>query len=530
MRKLAFAVPLAVLLGASLGGACKSSDPGTPGGAGGASASPEGKVAGTALDTHLTDLGPATAADTGTIEAVFGAAGAVSTVQGAIGADGAFLLAVPAGTSYRWHYVGSEVWQVSSARTLDLGALVAGRPGLQRPTLATALAFTVTGLVPWHDGSPVDPKKPNGPKLPTDALELTSLGGGSYILLSKDLPAETPILRDATDAKGTIDLQKDPFASLLDGTAGDVAYVTQLVGHQEGTLSWTALERAVKTKAPDVADGQGAKLSAALEPVDLVAHELDWQRSKFAALLSDIPAAATQTADLDVFVEPDKTVSSSGWFFADLLIASSPSMVNDDPDKDVLFTAKLGNPFTTMLPVVSAGLTFRVPGLLPNSADTKSLTGTITVRVKLDGGALLPTLGPPRNPTVSGFAAVVVPPTTSGGGGGGGGTSIADAAKVKPFENVGTSPTLAWDAPTLGKPTHYVVTVRKIDVAGPSSLAGRVFTRSASATLPESMLEKGAPYYARIAAVEDSLWSEETPFRHAVESATAETVTPIFVP
>ena len=524
MRWLSLASPLALLLVSALGGACKGSDTAS-GGAGGAAVSPVGKVVGAAVDTYFTDTGRATAPDTGTIEAVFEAGGEAKTVQGAIGSDGSFLLDVPEGATYAWHYVGSTVWQIAKARTMDLGVLVSGRAGLARPELATALAFTVSGLVPWQDGSAKDPKQPTGDKLPTDHLQLASLGGGAYVALSDDLPAETPIARDAVTAKGTIDLSLDPFASLLRGSEGDVAYVTQLVGHEEGTFSWNVVERAGKATAPDMADGKPAKLSVKLAALDLVEHELAWKRSEFAELLGDVPAATTQEARLDVFIEPDAKVSSSGGFFADLLTASSPSVVHDDPEKDVSFKAKIGNPFPAgMVAVASANLTFRVEGLLPGSDTTKGLTGTIAVTVAL-GGKLAPTLGPPRNVTVSGFPGIVIPAKTTGGGGAGQGGSGAGGST-----GTGTATVLEWEAPALGAATHYSLTLRKVDKAGPSSLAGRVITRGTSVTIPDGLLEKGQYYYVRIAAVADPLWSEETPFRHAVKTASAEAVTPIFSP
>jgi hypothetical protein len=565
VRRASFSASIALAALLALGGGCKSStDGGGGGGSGATTVSPVGKVVGTAVDTHLTDDGRTTAPDSGTIEAVFEEGGAAKTVQAEIGADGSFLLDVPEGTTYAWHYVGSTIWQISSARTLDLGVLVSGRAGLARPTLATALGFTATGLAPWQDGSAVDPKDPSGPKLPTDVLQLVSLGGGAYVSLSADLPAETPIARDATTAKGTVDLSEDPYASILRGSDGDVAWVTQLVGHSEGTLRWNTLERAGKAKAPDMTDGKPAKLTVALDALDLQARPIDWKRSAFAALLSDVPAALTQEARLDVFIEPDAEVSSSGGFYADLLTCASPAVVNDDPEEDVTFEAKLGNPFPKdMLAVASASLTYRCEGLLPGADTTKGVTGTIAVTVGVDG-ELTPTLSPPRAVTVSGFPAIVIPGATTGAGGAGqggagqggagqggagqggagqggaggaggadtgtGSTSVSGPAKLKPIENVGTTPVIEWEPPTLGEPSYYTLTLRKVDASGPSTLAGRVFTRATSVTLPDGLIEKGALYYVRVAAVVDAAWSEEKPFRHATKGASAEAVTPIFSP
>jgi hypothetical protein len=535
---LRFGASSALLAACALGSCTSAEVPSSSGQGGAAAIGDDGKVHGTAIDTRLTDTGRVPEPVAGTLEAVVTVDGATKKVTAAIAADGSFALDVPAGASYAWHFAGGTSWQISTARTLDLGTLVAGRPAATSPTLATAFTVDVGGLSPWQDGGPSDPKNPSSAPTPEDDLQLASLGGATWIPLALDLQAGgTGVARGAQGIKGTLDLHAEGFAGLMSGSAGDRAYVVQLVGHEQGARAWAAAERGVKLAAPDVKDGEPAKLAATLAPLDTTSHAFDWRRSDFAALLADVPGARPLEADLSVYMEADPVISSAGAFYAELCTMSSAGRVGDDPAEDVKLAAKLGNPFPAeMQPTTSASLVFRVDGEVPGETDPRGLSGTLGVTVPLDeGGALVPVVSPPRNATVAGFAPTIVPGSGAGGAGGGSGaggasTHVTSPPTWKAIESVGTTPTIAWDPPAKGTPTYYVLTIRKLDPKLATKVAGRVTTTGTTVKLPDGLLEKGGTYYVRIGATVDALWTQEKPLAHGVKSAVAETVTPIFTP
>jgi hypothetical protein len=99
-----------------------------------------------------------------------------------------------------------------------------------------------------------------------------------------------------------------------------------------------------------------------------------------------------------------------------------------------------------------------------------------------------PLLSPVKNPTINGLSL------------------FSDQA------GVGLTPTLAWAAPDLGKPTGCIVYIYQLGISGGSTTSnrvGRLFLdgKLTSVTLPAGILASGNEYYFVIRVVFDPSWN-----------------------
>jgi len=99
---------------------------------------------------------------------------------------------------------------------------------------------------------------------------------------------------------------------------------------------------------------------------------------------------------------------------------------------------------------------------------------------------------------------------------------------------VGTTPTISWDAPSLGVASTYTVTIQAITPAGPGRTvvsAGTFHTTSRSVTLPESAVRDVSAYVVTVAAISSQDRDlAAKPFLATLPYASAEYVTAKITP
>lgn len=100
-------------------------------------------------------------------------------------------------------------------------------------------------------------------------------------------------------------------------------------------------------------------------------------------------------------------------------------------------------------------------------------------------------------------------------------------------DRVGSGPTLAWDAPELGQPNLYTVTVHEIvrrESRAERVTQLRILTRETSFTIPEGTLMDGRIYTFQVAAHQDGRRLEQPDLYPSRELASATMVSGIFTP
>ncbi len=247
-------------------------------------AGPSGPVLLTGVDRYIDDTGEQQLAVTSGDVSVFdiGPGGVLIELAISETADGLVVSEAPSGMYYIQR---GAIVAATSAREVDIGMVVLGRPNAALPSAPTTLDVVLSNMEPWQPG---------------DAFQLYSAGAG---LWSPFYTIGDPGA-DATMASACVDFL-DQGLPLVNGSAGDRLFVTQLREYttSAGHPYLSALRSVAATVDMALPDPQ---VAAALEPLPDRNIRLDWSADTFDVARQDVqPIALTAFYDFYLAAMPD---------------------------------------------------------------------------------------------------------------------------------------------------------------------------------------------------------------------------------
>jgi hypothetical protein len=405
---------------------------------------------------------------------------------GAGAADGTFTVPVGIGAP-AWQLEilfnprGPRVFFVSSAARLDLSSFVLGRPDRRFPSLPTTVTINATGLSPWQ--------------LP-DQIGIVSANAGA--LVSGAQSRTTPAPGDTAIAGHVIAWT----TTLVEAAKGDTTTMFQLVAKttDTGSPSYVALAKSGPATGFTMVNGSSATMTVALADVPqsktLAIHV---KRSQFDALRAQTGPGAlpSELVEQSIFIHALPQFRRRGSFAgAPRLVVSFPAEGTLDYDR----TFTYGNPFKTggvaWEEFAVVRYNFSVPVLAAGAATPVNVQAgfryVIPIAALAVDGTIAPVLTPVRN------------------------VKIAGLDLATPRAGVGLTPTIAWDPPSTGTPSSYLVGVRRVAANGTATTVLPVATfrtTSTSLQLPDSVLLNGASYILVIDADAVPDYDHDAPFK-----------------
>lgn len=365
--------------------------------------------------------------------------------------EGVYFLRLQAPTS------DTATFYKTQSRVLELGQLYASRSDVESIASApTEMLFNATGLAPWQD---------------KDTLELYSLGAGAFGLPFFDglMVGDTALNNAVFDAMELL----PPV--LIDGSRGDLMYLSQLSTRVSGSLDYKSIAKVLKPQPFSVVDGGQVTVNGSFEDMPQSQVSIEWKRSLFGALAKDIHSSAVFSGSSLYFyseVGGSQRVTSS--IPPTLLDASGGA----DETTDFIGELGYGNPFPgTWASIGSASAGFSFDVNLPGAASPRPISGSILCSTLITGTGPIrfePSMYPVQEILVNGKSTAA---------------AVAD---------VGLAPEISWAAPSVGAPKTYRVVVRKLDPMGASKTVATIFTPDTSVLMPDNVLQKGGFYYLRI--------------------------------
>jgi hypothetical protein len=449
----------------------------------------------------------------------------------------------------------SKSYYATSSRALELGAVYSGRPDRATITKPTLLLLDATLSIPWKTYTEDD--KGNVLQALDDQLQFVSRNGSVTGRItaapseaSKNPPADGAQALSAwsIDARSAFD--DLGYLTLIDGSKGDDFALLHDVSEQVGMFDekdpwsayvFTSSQEVFLPSSFSMTNGGTSVLSGSFTKIPQKTFALDYKGTSFNALFAGLPIDYV-FVDLRVNLEAGAPEPAIG-AYPELLHLDTASLVTYEnpacagpacneagcangcdlgtlvPPGDHAHSFSYGNPFDFGQELVTLSVFFQksVKALLPEMT-SEYLNGLFTLQMpvaELDGKAMVPTLGLPEEITVDG--------------------------KKTPYDQVsagiGTTPALAWKAPSLGTPTHYRVTV--IDLTDLKANDGSTLRRRAVAvfkvtephvTLPDGILKAGKFYYFQVAAVARDDDDLSRPFSYPVHEARATMFTGVVTP
>jgi hypothetical protein len=370
---------------------------------------------------------------------------------------------VPSGTYYL--QVGS-FYLVSSEGSIDLSEILLGRPdAVASMASPTDLVFDLEGLIPWQSD---------------DDLQVIAPDVGEAYMFADGSLRSSP----STGTTRLDGARLDWFRrNLVRGTSeGDRLSVAQLISTQSPAgWNYRRLERFFEADPFEQNDGAESRIGGSFAPVALDSTvPLDWRKSQFAAFGSDVhPRAEPAYEQLTVSVLP--RASQFGLYAAgpDLMY-----MLHKPNASDINDTFAFGNPYPSSWDkFVVAASRFRVEYSI-GDASPAAIYGGFRSEASLSeiaGKPIRPSLTTVRNIRVNGRSADV------------------DLSGVTP------TPTLSWEAPSVGPAAGYVVyAIRLADLAGETDLETHAsfITDSTELRVPPGALDPYGVYVFVIGAVQ----------------------------
>jgi hypothetical protein len=98
---------------------------------------------------------------------------------------------------------------------------------------------------------------------------------------------------------------------------------------------------------------------------------------------------------------------------------------------------------------------------------------------------------------------------------------------------VGLTPTISWDAPSIGTPTSYFVAVFRVDANGAdtkTTVVADLVTTGTQIQIPPNVLTDGSTFVLTISAVANAKATSKTPLESEIPDASAIAVTATFKP
>jgi hypothetical protein len=452
----------------------------------------------TAIDTYTLENGTATNVVENLSEASFAALapdghGGFITFTGTGTAQGTYDIPnVPAGYFYLSFTgppnfgsgVGATTTHLlwTSANNIDTGFSTFGRPNAVNATSGT-MNFSLTGMSPWQPGDDVQVYAPN----PATAFTNFELGSGSEFTL-------TPPATGSTTFTGSFDWTLQP---LIDSTQGDNLYFLKLGSITQGGFTWNFLQNLYANNSIVQADASTTSISGAFTSPA--------QNSSFRAALNGAafmqsntgPSLTPGLTELGVFVNPPGPFTGALGF--------NPALVGLDANNNEQITANIdaGNiPYADPFPAGWQRL-FGYGQSVSQAFTAPGATGAASLFLS----AFLET---PTMPSATTPASPIVGPAT--------GITINGAPLSQPQMNVGTAPTLAWQAASGG--TNYRVRIWSLtktpNGGSKLTLVLHFQTTGTSLQVPPGALTTGTPYVVAIAAINMPVDWKSNPLRYGL--------------
>jgi hypothetical protein len=433
-------------------------------------------VTGLYADTYHTASGATTLAQdlSGfTVEAIApdGSGGFERIAATARRPDGSYLIdGVPEGG--HWVRIGSTyVW--TAGNFVDWGVDTFGRTDTAYAANPTPLTINALQLAPWQSH---------------DRLAWTvPMQGFSFALplTNTAVVQHPPAPGDTALGNFGLEFGPDPSGSfllgLLSASKGDQAYLNQLGGSSAG--DYRTLVRSLVLPALEQADGTPASVTSGF--LDIAQGEslrLRFDRPAYAARQAEVHPAALGTSNV---VALSTSALATGYGVP----ADAYSLFEFDTfgSSDLNFgRIAYGSPFPAAWPrILESYHGFTVRYLAPGATVALPVERFLYAAELLPAGAdpsvtLRPRMSPVRNAQVNG-------------------RSLFDNQLA-----VGSSPHIAWQAPAVGTPDRYLVTVRRLFANGPRSesrTVGRFYTGQTQLDLPPGVLQPGQVYFLTISAI-----------------------------
>lgn len=477
MRPTSSSLRLACLMAVALATGCgRVSGPGADAGDGDGDQGDGGSssgISGTRIDVWVTADGEEMAPvdlSAAVIEVLVEDGGTYRRIPGTGEADGSFAVDdVPQGT---YLLKIDDSYFATDARSLDLGFNRLGRPDAATVNSPTPLRLDVQGLDPWQLADRLDLVAPNA--------------GSLYYSLASG--AEPPLPENATAVDTSLDYQRATEPFLIDGGAGDVAYLLHM-GFQEGPEPYRALTQVYQAAPFTMVDGDETVLAGSFTDVKRdQSVTIDLRGTTFEAAVGQLTIGEVAFEGdplFTIYVSPYSiergglgSITLGEYYALDL--------------EDHTITMEFGNPFPAgWIPYEHYNV---VQGSYVDAEQSALGYGILSRGAALgglSGGPVELGLGPVRQPTVDGEAVAV------------------------PIDSSAT-PILSWDEPMIGTAASYSVTVRRVDAqAGIRGVRVAGFTTTAtSLRIPDGVMEPGETYFFEISAVADpTIDAARAPFR-----------------
>jgi hypothetical protein len=421
---------------------------------------------------------------------------------GAGTADGTFTVPVAAGArswELETNLFDTPDLAVGNARHPTMDQHVLGRLDGALPTAETDVSINVTGLTPWADG---------------DSTQIVVANNGAVVFSPEFQFATPPAVGDKVISGQTIDWAAQfPPAPLVEAAKGDIAVVFQLVAKTSGTEAYSGLDRFGTAAAFTQTDGVTSTLTVATSPVVQKSLAVHWRGAKFEALSSDVGAGAVALPTQVFVIDALPDAAKFGFY------TTSPDLMLYFPKAgatNIDLAVSYGNPFSTMGKpwdeYAIINYFFSVAIQLGTGAPHNEIVGYAAnlSLAELHRGVVEPLISPVRN------------------------VRIAGKDLSTPQTDVGTSPTIRWDAPTIGRATQYVIVLKSLAATSTGTAAttvARFVTKDRSLQIPSAFVTSGGVYILTMTAVNfgnvdrtKDLFGDGLPFESA--SSVTSTFTP----
>ncbi len=459
---------------------------------------PVSDVKGSIIDTHVTETGDVSSTRGPTnfeiAALVKNQDGTSSEIFAAINIDGTFVIPKVPDGPYDLRFVelvGTGAlpprYVMNAPRDIDLGRVYAGRPDATAISIKpTNLSLTATGLEPWVDG---------------DILEMFSLGSsaaGALVPTSGTYPkaGDTALTNYRVDTSELLN------PTLVEGTKGDKAFVTQLSGVAEPLLApYQSVSKVFEPSSFTQTDGTPTDLSGAFTDVPAKTWTADIDIGPFSSLKSAVHSTATVAGkNIRIIAEPGGTRATTS-ITPNLLICEAVA-VGKFPS-----SFSYGNPFpSSWAEIGTVDVSYSVQHMAPTGI-TKSTIVSIGQSGPIESitAPTTPVISPPLDIQINGMSAQ---DTLSG---------------------VGSSPTITFTPPAIGMPAVYIIALRRLDPGGGTTRTTAIFsTTDTKIQIPEGLLDFGYYYYVRVSV--RAAFDIKQPFKSGTTNAFASALTGVLTP
>lgn len=458
---------------------------------------PLGTVRITAVDPYVAQIGTSTvpedlSAATYRILAPDGQGG-YTTLTGAGTASGTFAIPnVPPGAYYLQFSATGHTYLWTSASNIDAGSAFLGRAKATTANTGSLLNFNLTNMSAFQNNDDIEVYSPNAGGC--ENFEIVSC--------NLTLPANS-----STTYSGSADWSGN---SLIDSNQGDTLYVLKLSTTVQNGISFVALTDLYTNSSFVQNNGTATAVSGAFTSLSPTSTLRAAANGPTFVQAITAPSVVQGQAEFGVFAQP------AGPFTSELGV--NPALVGLKARTGQNITANMdagdiayADPFPAswlryFQYTQSAQQSYLAPG-----ASNPTLLG-------LSSNLLTTAM-----PSAAAPAAALLGPVT--------GLTLNGVSLDQPQTAVGTTPTIAWQAPQGA--TDFRVFVRSLTASGANSVQTLVFlgqTTGTSLQIPPGVLTAGTTYMVKIEAISQAVDWSTTPNRFALPFGLSSAAGSTFVP